>query len=596
MDMTTPFAFTADSARSARAPETAADHILRYLADQGVEAIFGIPGGHISPFLGALRRQDRIRFVIARHEGGAAFMADGYARASGRPGVCLVTAGPGVTNALTGVAAAHLDGVPLLLLSGQVPTNRFGLGAMQESTGEVGVDVVATLRHASAFSAPLVDPRSLGRQLGRAFAVLGRRPGGAVHLSIPANLAREPIDHAEVSRWRRWEERRTPKTLAPRTVTQRVLLRLTGAQRPLVYLGSGAREALGQVGEAFLEWAESHGIAVVTSPRAKGIVSERSAVALGAYGLGGSQHAEHYLRRGVDALLIVGSRLGEWSSNNFSRDLGADFVAQVDLDEASIGRVLAVDLPIVADAESFLGDLLQLAASGPPPDGTALARLRELATLQAEVPRQIAPTATVDDSTPAKPQRVMAALDRHLTGTIDLYVDIGNCAGWASHCLQVAPPARVFVPYGLSTMGWSCGAVIGGKIARPERRALALLGDGAFLMNGAELSTAAKHQIGAVYLVLDDDALGMVNHGEHLQTGHPLDDGYYGLGNPDLAAFARALGADAHVADTATAVDDALDAAFAAADAHHRPQVIIARIDPREVPPYGERFRAVGGR
>jgi acetolactate synthase-1/2/3 large subunit len=189
----------------------------------------------------------------------------------------------------------------------------------------------------------------------------------------------------------------------------------------------------------------------------------------------------------------------------------------------------------------------------------------------------------------------MAELNRHMQGTIDLYVDMGNCTGWANHCLWLSPPARIFVPCGLSTMGWSCGAVIGGKLARPERRALALLGDGALLMNGTEINTAAKYGIGVVYLVLNDDSLGMVNHGEHLQTGHPLADGYYALGNPDLVGFARSLGADAYAADTSKTLAAALAAAFTAADETRRPQVIVARIDPREVPPYGERFRSVAG-
>jgi acetolactate synthase-1/2/3 large subunit len=171
--------------RDSREPETAAEHVVHYLANQGVDAIFGIPGGHISPFLGALRRQERVRYIIARHESGAAFMADGYARASGRLGVCLVTAGPGATNAMTGLAAAHLDCVPVLLISGQVPTDRWGLGAMQESTTESGVDIVRALRHASAYSACIVEPRSFVRQFGRALAVLNGCPGAAVHLSIP---------------------------------------------------------------------------------------------------------------------------------------------------------------------------------------------------------------------------------------------------------------------------------------------------------------------------------------------------------------------------------------------------------------------------
>lgn len=254
---------------------------------------------------------------------------------------------------------------------------------------------------------------------------------------------------------------------------------------------------------------------------------------------------------------------------------------------------MPVDLPIVCDAAAFLENLLALEAPDVPPDESARARVTSLARLRAEGAEADAPDR--GDVSPLRPQQLMAALDRYMCDDLDLYVDMGNCTGWATHCLHISPPARMFVPCGLSTMGWSCGAVLGGKLARPERCALALLGDGALLMNGTEINTATRYGIGAVYLVLNDDALGMVNHGEHHQTGHPLDDGYYGLGGPDLVAFARSLGADAHAVATAGQAATALRVAFMAADATGRPQVIVARIDGREVPPYGERFRAVSG-
>lgn len=574
-----------------RSDVSAAGHVIDYLAGQGITAVFGVPGGHLSPFLGALRRQDRVRFIIAAHEGGAAFMADGYARASGKPGVCLVTAGPGVTNALTGLAAAHLDGVPVLLISGQVPPERWGLGSIQESTGECGVDVVAALHHAAAYSAGIADIRGFARQFGRALAVLRGRPGGAVHLSIPASVARAPLDPASVAGWSAWDRCARPRVVVD-DATREVHRRLVSARRPLVYLGSGAREALADMGDELRAWVERRGVAVVTTVRGKGLFPEHSSAALGVHGLAGSPCAARYLRDGVDALLVVGTRLGEWSSNNFSRDLRAPFVAQVDRDAAAIGRSISVDLPIVCDAAAFLTNLLGLDAPDASPDEPGLARVRALARHRAEVGEADAPTS--GDASPLRPQQLMAELDRHMRADLDLYVDMGNCTGWATHCLHISPPARMFVPCGLSTMGWSCGAVLGGKLARPERRALALLGDGALLMNGTEINTAARYGIGAVYLVLNDDALGMVNHGERHQTGHPIDDGYYGLGGPDLVAFARSLGADAHAVATAGQAAEALRAAFLAAD-EGRPQVIVARIDPREVPPYGERFRAVSG-
>lgn len=577
----------------AHAGATVAEHVIEQLENEGVDTVFGIPGGNVSPFLGVLRGHPRMRFVIACHEGGAAFMADGYARASGKLGVCLVTAGPGATNALTGVAAAHLDGVPVLAISGQVPTDRFGLAAMQESTDEGGVNTVEVFRPATKYSTTIVDPKSFPRLFSRALTVAQSAPRGAVHLSFPTNVGRGEVDEqADVQ---------TPlRPLAPRpAVTAEVeetFRLLAGAERPLVYLGAGARDAMTTMGEAFEAFAERYAIPVVTSLRGKGSFAEDTEMALGVMGMGGSPRAERWLEDGVDVLVVVGSRLGEWSSNSFSRKLrGSRAVVQVDLNPATIGQLVPATLPVVADAHAFLGGLLEHARGKGQPDAARVALRRSaVLSLRAEVPRVLEPLKHTCECVPLKPQRVMAELNTALRGETDLYVDIGNCTGWAAHSLRIAAPVRSFFACGFTTMGWSIGAVIGGKLARPERSAIALVGDGAFLMNGVELNTAARHGVAAVYVVLNDNYLGMVNHGEHAQTGRPLGDSFYSLGNPDLVKFAESLGAAALRVERPGQLQKLLPAVLASAEAERRPHVLVVRVDPREVPPYGDRFRAVG--
>ena len=573
---------------------TVAEWVVRRLEAEGVHAVFGIPGGNISPFLAVLRGHPRIRFVIACHEGGAAFMADGYARAGGGLGVCLVTAGPGATNALTGVASAHLDGVPLLAITGQVPTDRYGLAAMQESTDEGGVNTVELFRHATAYTTSIVDPRSFPRLFGRALNLARTGPRGAVHLSFPANVARQRVEDPVFPVIPR---RESP---VPAVITGEVAAAfrmLAAAERPLLYLGAGAREAMEEHGDAVLELVERLALPVVTSLRGKGAFPEDHGLSLGVLGMAGSPRADRWLADGVDVLLVVGSRLGEWASKNFSRALRARSVVQVDLDPGSIGQLLLPDLPVVADAGSFLGGLAahaRGAAAALDPERVA-ARHGALMRLRREVAPVLEPAKAACGDAPLKPQRVMAELDPYLRGDVDLYVDMGNCTGWSAHCLSIAAPARAFYPCGLSSMGWSCGAVVGGKLARPERTAIALVGDGAFLMNGVEVNTAARCGVGAVYVVLNDDYLGMVNHGEHAQLGTPLDDPYYALGGPDLAGFAASLGARAYTVERPGELSWVLPDARAAADAERRPQVVVVRTDHREVPPYGERFASVRG-
>ncbi|RKG79885.1 thiamine pyrophosphate-binding protein [Corallococcus terminator] len=566
------------------------DCVIAHLEAEEVDAVFGVPGGNIAPFQQALRKHDSMRFIIASHEAGAAFMADGYARATGKLGVCMVTAGPGATNALTGVASAHLDGVPLLAISGNVPTDRFGLMALQESSSTHGVNTVEMFRQACASSVGIADAQSFPRLLARSLRTAQGLPGGAAHLSIPSNIARQPIHRVSVPTTRGAFRARPPS--APFEDLRAAFSLLRTARRPLIFLGSGAREAMGEHGEVFNAFITQHGIPVATSVRAKGLFSEREALSLGVLGLAGSKRSETYLRDGVDVLLVLGSRLGEWATRSFHKYFQAvHHVIQVDVNPANIGQFLPVRLPIVADVGSVVTGLAELGQMIGPSSG---ARVKERWSQVVALKEPALPTRAPQAENTVKPQHLIAELDKHLGPDMDLYIDMGNCSAWTAHLLHVTPPARIFYPCGLSSMGWSCGAVVGGKLGRPERSAVAVTGDGAFLMNGVEVLTASRYRLGTVTLVLNDNYLGTVNHGEHVQDrAYPLEDEFYSLGNPDLERFAESLGARVHSVKAPGQLDAMLPEVLRLADETGQPQVIIAHIDYREVPPYGERFAAV---
>ncbi|MEU8270089.1 thiamine pyrophosphate-binding protein [Sphaerisporangium sp. NPDC049002] len=561
---------------------TVAEFLLEQLDAMGVDTVFGIPGGNISAFIQALRKHPRIRFVIASHEGGAAFMADGYARATGKLGVCLVTAGPGTLNALTGVASAHLDQVPLLVVGGQVRTDQFGLGALQDSS-DLGVNTPAMYAHVTGYSTGLSDPGSFPRILSQAINVAtGPRPCAA-YLAVPADLARKPVgDEKAVV-----PPRRPAMELDP-AVARHAVQALADARRPLIFLGSGAREALRSGQEAFHELVHTLGVPVATSLRGKGLFPESDDLSLGVLGMAGVERAMSYAAEGVDTLLVIGSRLGEWATRSWDRAFtAASTYFHVDLDPAVFGQFLKGGDHILADAGSFLRalhrELPRLDAARPAP----------LVLSPRPAPEPV-PAAGGHGVSPAD---VMLALNDLITGEDDLYIDIGNCTAWATHHLLVDPPTRIFYPCGLSSMGWSCGAAVGGRIGAPGRTAVALLGDGSFLMNGNEVRTAAKNQAGAVFVVLDDGYLGMVNHGEYVQSKGviPLDDDYYGLGPVDLVRFSRALGADAFPVEDVEGFREAMREARTATATRSRPQVIVVKTDHRVSPPYGERFTMIAG-
>lgn len=565
---------------------TVAQGVLERLEAEGVDAVFGIPGGNIAAFQQELRDHSSIRFIIAAHEGGAAFMADGYARATGKLGVCLVTSGPGVTNALTGIASAHLDEVPLLVISGQVATDRFGLSAIQESTAASGIETAAMLSHATSFSMSVVDAQSFPRLFTKALRTALNAPRGAVHLSIPSNVSRQSFPKAHLSA--NSLHMRSPSASSDDIRAAFALLQ--DAKRPLILLGSGARDAMVEMEKELRAFVHRHCIPVASSLRGKGLYSERDPFSLGVIGTAADPRAEAYLRYGVDVLLVLGSRLGEWTSRSFHPHFQAvEKVIQVDLDPRAMGQFLPVSLPIVGDAASVIQGLCKLGKAVPP----RISFLREGDFANA---LPVISSITPDSEERLHPAVVMSELDTMLRPDMDIYVDMGNCTGWATHCLRIVPPARIFYPSGLSSMGWSCGAVVGGKAGRPDRVALALTGDGSFLMNGTELLTAARYKIGTVTLVLNDNYLGMVNHGERAQVGHySLDDDFYALGNPDLVQFAESLGARAYKARQPGDVARLLAQAIEHARQDRQPQVIVAEIDHRIPPPYGERFKAVAG-
>jgi acetolactate synthase-1/2/3 large subunit len=571
---------------------TVVDALLAHLEAEQVDAVFGIPGGNIAPLVQALRRHERIRFIIGNHEGGSAFMADGYARATGKLGVCAVTAGPGATNAMTGVASAHLDQVPVLTLTGQVSTERFGLSALQESTDEGGINTAEMFRHCTASSTSVVDAKSFPRLFERSLKLAQAVPHAAVHMSVPINIARQKLAKVSVptapGAWR------GTLPAAPASEVYSAFELLRQAKRPLLYLGSGAREALESRGAEFAAFVRRYCIPVVTSVRGKGMFSEEDPLSLGVLGMAGSKRAEQYLGEGVDVLMVLGSRLGEWASKSFSALFqAANTVIQVDATPSVIGQFLQVNLPIVADVGSVVAGLVEF-GHGAAPGNEAQVRERRQHLNALNLAHRAAATVPSEDG-PLKPQHVMAELNPHLRARTDLYVDMGNCTAWATHLLRITPPTRVFYPCGLSSMGWSLGAVIGGKIGRPENTAIALTGDGSFLMNGTEVLTAVRYRVGAVYIVLNDNYLGTVNHGEHVQARdeYPLEDPYFSLGDPDLVKFSESLGARAYEVTKPGQLAELLPRVLRRADEERLPQVIVCRIDFREVPPYGDRFATV---
>lgn len=494
-----------------------ADILVEVLANAGVELIFGLPGGPISPIHDALLTQGGIRHVTTRHESGAMFAAAGYAHATGRLGVAAVTSGPGVLNAMTGLASAHCDGLPVLLLVGEVPRKVHGRGALQDGSSH-GLNIIGMTRHITKMSAELVDPSNAPLVLHRAIATAlsGRR--GPVVLTLPLDVTNAMVTPARIA-----AQVGLDFILDPRAIDELAAL-LALAARPMILAGSGCR---GQGAPARLRaLAEIYQCPVATTPKAKGVFPEDHPLSLGVFGLGGHPSARSYAERGLDLALIIGSSLGDVATEGWSPLLKAKRqLIQVDIDAQQIGRSYTPTHALVAPAASFCAAMLERRPTHVP------------RIIGGGVTRHQLGANAVDR---LAPQDAISEIQAVLPADTIYTVDSGDHFLFATHFLELSQPDSFVVMTGLGSMGQSIGGAIGVKLARPDRMVAAICGDGCFAMNGFEIATAAAEKIPMVLFVFNDRRLGMVEHGHRAVYGREAS---YPI-VMDVGQLARGLGAD----------------------------------------------------
>jgi acetolactate synthase-1/2/3 large subunit len=494
----------------------AADVLVDELVAAGVEVVFGLPGGAISPVHDALLDRD-INVITVRHESGAMFAAAGYARATGKIGVALVTSGPGALNSITGVASAWCDGLPVLLLTGEVARKNQGRGVLQDGSA-YGLQVVEMMKPVVKLAAEVPEARQLPHLLRRAIttALSGRR--GPVVLSLPVDVMTTPIAPPVMA----GEVKLT--SAVPDYIFDEVIATLASAQRPLLLLGSGV---LGGAAPALARaLAERTGCPVATTPKGKGVFPEGSPLSLGVLGLGGHPSAQAYLAAGVDVLIAVGTSLGDLSTDGFSPHLQADrAMIHVDIDARQIGKSYSPTLALVTSAEGFFAGLLRRV----PADLVARPARGELR--RHELPLSTHAVA---------PHQFLRDLQTVLPADTLYTADSGDHFLFATHYLQLEHPDAFIVMSGLGSMGQSIGAAIGAQLAHPGRRVAAIVGDGCFAMNAFEVATAVQAGLPIRVFVYNDGALGMVENGHEAVYGRRPS---YSTRPLDVVEVARGLGA-----------------------------------------------------
>ena len=587
-----------------------ADVMLKYLALEGVRHVFGIPGGGLANILAALKdHRSDFEYIICRHETGAAYMADGYFRATGKLGVVTVTSGPGATNALTGAMNAENGGSSMLVITGGVDEAYYGLGYLQEGV-DANLNVDQVYAASTEYTAIITGQGNFQTLFTQALREALSVPRRAVHITVPNNVAAELIAKLTIPATAA-NYRAVPQG-APREQVREALRQLAAARRPLLFLGNGCREALRDAGtrRQLLQFVQRHGIPVMTTPDAKGLFPESHELSLRVYGMASCMWPQYWLEPArldpaapapppYDGLLVLGSSLGDLATSKWDPILvPRGPLIQVDLDQTVIGRAFHVSLGVVAEAGAFIGEMAALAGEFPPVEADVVERRAFVARIKAEQSPFASPEEYRSEASPIEPAALVRALQAALPPTSFVFLDAGNCVGWCVHYLTADAPMEVMGSLSQGPMGFAVGAVVGAKLGasdaarsgRPDMTCVAVVGDGAFLMHGAEVSTAKHHGVGAIWVVLRDNDLHMVSQGmvQYTKDTQDPDVWYdlYRLGDPDLVKFAQGLGADAYDVRSPAELRSLMPDVLRRANDEHRPQVVVAHINPASWPPY----------
>jgi acetolactate synthase-1/2/3 large subunit len=538
-----------------------ADFILNALALEGIDHLFMVPGGLIDPFLPALGRQTALTPIVAAQEGGAAYMADGYARAGGNFGAALCIGGPGLANAVTAIAAAQTDGSPVCLMSGEVSTCIEGLGMFQDASAQ-SLDDVSLMKPIVRYSSSIDNPKNLPHLFKHALLQLRTRPSGPVHLSLP----RDSLDAAITADYVKIDS----GLANPRALS------LSGAEASLEhFIGSGEGKApikiaiLAGAGvehcnasKPLRDFAELWRIPVATTLRAKGVFPEDHPLSLGVFGYAGTHHSRIALEDApLDLLIILGSGLNERDTMHWSLKLAPNSVICVNLTPSAIGAHTQ-NGGVIGDCGAYMKYLLARSDDLKPSLGSTLAARADW-LLHIRLKERLQDSENcVSDAEPIHPARVVADLRKIFPRDGAMVVDSGAHRAFAGHYWEAYQPRTYISATNLGPMGWAIPAAIGVQCALPKRKVAVITGDGCMRMNGLEIATAARYKLPILFVVLNNSALGNVWLRAH-RLG-PVPDELTRLPDHEWASFAKALGCDGETvrqpAELAGAFDRGLSA------------------------------------
>ena len=492
--------------------------LVESLKKEGVGAVFGYPGGQALPLFDALYGSD-LRFYLVRHEQAAAHAADGYARATGKPGVCIATSGPGATNLVTGIATAYMDSIPIVAITGQVKTFMIGNDAFQEA------DIIGITRPITKHNYLVKDVKDLARTVKEAFHIASTGRPGPVLIDLPSDvqLAETEFHYPHEVQIRGYK----PTYCGHPGQIRRAAKMIAESKRPVIYAGGGV--ILSGAAKELREFTEKINSPVTMTLLGLGAFPADHELSLGMLGMHGTGYANHAVQN-CDMLIAIGARFDDRVTGKIDEFAPHAKIIHIDIDPSAISKSVAVDLPIVGDVKCVLGELLKIVHRPHDKEWTdKIVEWKEKHPLNYKR----------DDK--LRPQYVIEQICEATKGDAIIATDVGQHQMWTAQWYKFMRPRELLSSGGLGTMGYGFPAGMGAKVGRPDSQVFVISGDGSFQMNIQELSTAVVNNIQVKIAILNNSYLGMVRQWQEFFYGKRYS--HTKLENPDFVKIAEAYGA-----------------------------------------------------